>query len=392
MSQLMAVLSCDGEETRIVGGAVRNSLLGLPVNDIDMATTALPEETLRRAKAADLRAIPTGIEHGTITVIAEGCPVEVTTLRRDMETDGRHAVVAFGRDFREDALRRDFTVNALMLDAGGQLHDEVGGLADLAEGRIRFIGEAHERITEDALRILRFYRFHAAYGHGLPDAEGRSACISGRAGMERLSAERIRAELLKLVIAKGAAPALTAMADDGLLLAVLGGVAHLKRLERVVQADEAASVDPIARLALLAISTREDALRLREGLRLSNSELAMLHGFGAAREALHGDALPKLAHLRRLADAHGLPEVLLALSVLVSRNQSAELADLGNQLRATPELLLSGRDLIDRGVAPGESMGALLAALRDQWIEAGCPAAIDEQSALLDALLAAHQS
>ncbi|MGL4975498.1 MAG: CCA tRNA nucleotidyltransferase, partial [Bosea sp. (in: a-proteobacteria)] len=260
----MAVLSCAGEETRIVGGAVRNSLLGLPVNDIDMATTALPEETLRRAKAAGLRAIPTGIEHGTITVIAEGRPVEVTTLRRDLETDGRHAIVAFGRDFRKDALRRDFTVNALMLDAQRQLHDEVGGLADLAEGRIRFIGEARQRITEDALRILRFYRFHAAYGHGAPDAEGRAACIAGRAGLERLSAERIRAEMLKLVVAKGAAPALTAMADDGLLLAVLGGVAQVARFEQVVQADDDIYRDPVARLAMLSVSIREDALKLRE--------------------------------------------------------------------------------------------------------------------------------
>lgn len=392
VAQLMGALSCDGEETRIVGGAVRNSLLGLPVNDIDMATTALPEETMHRAKAAGLRAVPTGIAHGTITIIAAGRPVEVTTLRRDLETDGRHAVVAFGRDFREDAARRDFTVNALMVDAGGQLHDEAGGLADLAEGRIRFIGQAHERITEDALRILRFYRFHAAYGHGAPDVEGRTACITGRAGLSRLSPERIRAEMLKLVMAKGAAPALAAMADDGLLLAVLGGVAQLARFEQVMRADDETARDPVARLAVLAVSIREDALRLREVLRLSNAEMAMLHGFGAAYEALHGDALPKLARLRRLADAHGLPEVLLALSVKAGHVDAATIANLPGQLRATPELRLSGRDLMARGVIPGETMGGLLATLRDQWIEAGCPASLEAQTALLEAVLAARAS
>ncbi len=392
VKQLMAVLSCEGEETRIVGGAVRNSLLGLPVNDIDMATTALPQETMRRARAAHLRAIPTGIDHGTITVMAAGRPVEVTTLRRDLETNGRHAVVAFGRDFREDALRRDFTVNALMLDAGGQLHDEAGGLSDLAEGRIRFIGEAQARITEDALRILRFYRFHAAYGHSAPDPVGRAACIAGRAGLSRLSPERLRAEMLKLLMAKGAAPALTAMVDDGLLQAVLGGVAQVARFEQVVRDDDAGSRDPVQRLALVAVSVCEDALRLREGLRLSNAELAMLHGFGAALEALHGHARPRLAQLRRLADRHGLPEVLLALSVVARGKRQGEADVLGNQLRATPELLLSGRDLMARNVAPGERLGALLVTLRDQWIEAGCPASIEDQTALLEAVLAARLS
>ena len=184
VAALLAALNCDGEEARIVGGAVRNALLGEPVADIDVATTARPDETMRRARAAGFKAVPTGIEHGTVTVVIDGAPFEVTTLRRDVETDGRRAVVAFGRDFREDALRRDFTINALGLDAGGNLHDYSGGLADLAARRVRFIGAAGERIAEDFLRILRFFRFHARYGAGEPDREALGACIAGHGALE----------------------------------------------------------------------------------------------------------------------------------------------------------------------------------------------------------------
>ncbi len=181
LAQLLAVLDRDGEEARVVGGAVRNALIGLPHGDIDIATTALPAEVTRRAEAAGFKAVPTGVDHGTVTVVVASKPFEVTTLREDVETFGRHATVKFGRDWKRDAGRRDFTMNGLSLSADGAVHDHVGGVADLRARRVRFIGDAATRIAEDYLRILRFFRFHAYYGEGHPDAEGLHATIVARA-------------------------------------------------------------------------------------------------------------------------------------------------------------------------------------------------------------------
>src|SRR6195952_296961 len=203
-ARVLELLNGHGEEARVVGGAVRNSLLKIPIDDIDIATTAVPTEVIRRARAAGIKSVPTGIDHGTVTLVVDGQPFEVTTLREDTETFGRKAKVAFGRDWVRDAERRDFTINALSVDADGIVHDHVGGLADIAARRVRFIGDAHQRIAEDYLRILRFFRIHAAYGSGEPDRAGYLACISGRAGLAGLSAERLRMEILKLVVAKGA--------------------------------------------------------------------------------------------------------------------------------------------------------------------------------------------
>ena len=187
LKDLLAVLDGAGEEARVVGGAVRNALLAEPLGDIDIATTALPPEVMRRAEVAGFKAVPTGIEHGTVTVVAHGRPFEVTTLREDVETFGRHAKVAFGRHWRRDAERRDFTMNALSLARDGTVYDYVGGLADVEARRVRFIGDAATRIAEDYLRILRFFRFHAAYGEGALDPAGVAACIAGRAGLDQLS-------------------------------------------------------------------------------------------------------------------------------------------------------------------------------------------------------------
>ena len=193
------MLDRDGEEARVVGGAVRNALLGLGADEIDVATTAVPEEVVRRVQAAGFKAVPTGIEHGTVTVVADKIPFEVTTLRQDVETYGRHAKVAFGRDWKADAERRDFTINAFSARADGTVYDYVGGLADLKARRVRFIGDPQQRIEEDYLRILRFFRFHAAYGTSdHPDREGLEACIAGRDGLDHLSRERVRMELMKL--------------------------------------------------------------------------------------------------------------------------------------------------------------------------------------------------
>jgi len=215
--EVLRLLDGDGEEARVVGGAVRNALLGIAIGDVDIATTAVPEEVIRRAKAAGIKTVPTGIDHGTVTLILDARAFEVTTLREDTETYGRKAKVAFGRDWAGDAHRRDFTINALSVGADGVVHDYVGGLADIAARRVRFIGDPTGRIEEDYLRILRFFRIHAAFGVGEPDRVGYLACIRARAGLASLSAERVRMEILKLLIADGALVAVTAMVDGGLL-------------------------------------------------------------------------------------------------------------------------------------------------------------------------------
>src|SRR4051812_8014490 len=249
-------------------------MLAEPIGEIDVATTALPTEVIRRAQTAGFKAVPTGIEHGTITVVVHGQPFEVTTLREDVETFGRHAKVAFGRDWKRDAERRDFTMNALSAAREGTVYDYVGGLADVAARRVRFIGDAAARIAEDYLRILRFFRFHAAYGEGALDPAGVAACIAGREGLERLSRERIRMEVVKLLAAKHPVPALAVMTETGLLGQVLGGVPLLASFANMVKLEAALGLagDPVRRLGALAVSVLEDAERLRERLRLANTE------------------------------------------------------------------------------------------------------------------------
>ena len=294
LAQLLAVLDCDGEEARVIGGAVRNALLEIAPGDVDVATTAPPDIVTARAEAAGFKAVPTGIEHGTVTVIVQGHPFEVTTLREDVETFGRKAKVAFGRDWRMDAERRDFTMNALSVRPDGAIHDYVGGLADLDARRVRFIGDPTTRIAEDYLRILRFFRFHAAYGHGPHDAAGLAACIAGRDGLDQLSRERVRMELLKLLAAPRAAATLATMAEAGILVAVLGGVPLVASFADMVAVEAVVGVapDPIRRLGALNVFVVEDAERLSARLRLSNAEHDRLHAMGAGAwriDPAHGE-------------------------------------------------------------------------------------------------------
>jgi poly(A) polymerase len=383
VAALLAALNRDGEAARIIGGAVRNALIGEPVADIDIATTCLPQETMRRARAAGFKAVPTGMEHGTVTVVIDGAPFEVTTLRRDVETDGRHAVVAFGRDFREDALRRDFTINALGLDAAGVLHDYADGLADLAARRVRFIGAAGERIAEDYLRILRFFRFHARYGIGEPDRVALDACIAGRGGLDGLSRERVWTELRKLLAAPRAAETLQAMAGAGLLLPVIGGVPRLSRFAAIADGP-GEGVYPAFRLAALAVVVGEDALRLRERLRLSNAEFERVYGIAAALEALSGrGTLPEIARLRRLAHRLGADAVAGGLVLLGTYGGSADIQVLIAELARTPPFLPTGKDVLALGVGAGPMVGQMLDAAREAWIGAGCPSGRDEQMPLL---------
>jgi len=387
LARLLGALNGEGQETRVVGGAIRNLLLGEAISDVDLATTALPKETARRGRAAGFKAVPTGIEHGTITLVGDGASFEVTTLRQDVETDGRRATVVFGRDFAQDALRRDFTINALGLDRDGNVHDYCGGLDDLARRRVRFIGDAATRIREDYLRILRFFRFHAHYGAGEPDAEGLAACIEGRAGLAGLSRERVRAELMKLVVAPGAVATLRAMAGAGLVVPVIGGVPHLSRFAAVAGPGEE-RVHPAFRLAALAVCVREDALRLRERLRLSNEEFDRIARLAAGLEALSGkSAQPGMAVLRRLALRIGADAVSGALALGAGMAKGAAAQAMIAELARTPVFLPTGRDLLDRGITAGPAVGRILESARNRWIDEGCPADRAIQLALLDAAI-----
>jgi poly(A) polymerase len=377
-AKVVALLDRDGEEARVVGGAVRNALLGLPHGDIDVATTAPPDEVTRRAAGAGFKVAPTGIEHGTVTVVIEEAPVEVTTLREDVETFGRRAVVRFGRDWRADAERRDFTMNALSASRDGEVYDYVGGLADLEARRVRFIGDPGRRIAEDYLRILRFFRFHAAYGHGAPDPAGVLACIVARAGLAQLSRERVRMEMMKLLVTPLAAPALAVMADAGLLLLVLGGVPLVKHLAAMIQAEEACGLapDPLRRLGALAVLIREDAERLWQKLRLTNAEherlLSMAEGW--RRIAPHADDSGARALLYRLGPQRFTDRVLLAFARAEAGDEAAwvDLATLPRRWTA-PAFPLKAADLMARGVAKGPALGAALRAAEDAWITAGFP-------------------
>ncbi|TNC14266.1 CCA tRNA nucleotidyltransferase [Methylobacterium terricola] len=379
LTRVLAALADPGEETRLVGGAVRDALLGRPVADIDLATTLLPEEVVRRAAEAGLKPVPTGLAHGTVTVVAEGEPFEVTTLREDIETDGRHAVVRFGRDFARDAARRDFTVNALSIDPAGRVHDTVGGLADLAASRVRFIGEARQRIREDYLRTLRFFRFHARFGAGAPDPEGLAAAIEARDGLALLSRERVRGELLKLLAAPGA-PAVTAvMQATGLLGRLIGGVGDLGRLARLAAAE--AEPDPVRRLAALAVRSGPDAERLRESLRLSKAEHARLAAYAGAEAALHGALAPLVpTDVRRLVAGHGAGPAADAALVLAGEPRpvlTPEAADLlarfADGREPVPVFPVAGAALVAAGAKPGRGLGRGLAAARRAWLDAGCP-------------------
>jgi poly(A) polymerase len=392
LARLMALLNRDGEEARIVGGAVRNALIGLPVGEIDLATTAHPDEVMRRADAEGFKAVPTGIAHGTVTVIVHGKPFEVTTLREDVETFGRHARVAFGRDWKKDAGRRDFTINALSAAADGAVFDYVGGLADIAARRVRFIGDPATRIGEDYLRILRFFRFHATYGAGPLDAAGLHACIVARSGLELLSRERVRMEIMKLLVAPHATPVLAIMAETGLIESVLGGVALLASFENMVKVEAACGLaaDPVRRLGAVAVLVAEDGERLWQRLRLANVEHERLvsmgedwrhidHGFGeaTARRLLY-----------RLGPERYVDRVLVAWARTWEEGAADErwrsLATLPQRWSA-PEFPLKAADFLARGIEKGPRLGAALDAAEEAWVAADFPSDRKALDAIADA-------
>jgi poly(A) polymerase len=384
LAQLLAVLNADGEESRVVGGAVRNALLGEPIGEIDLATTAVPEEVVRRATAAGFKPVPTGIEHGTVTVVIEGQPFEVTTLRQDVETFGRHANVRFGRDWQKDAERRDFTMNALSVSSDGTVYDHVDGIADLRAHRVRFIGEAAIRIAEDHLRILRFFRFHAAYGHGLPDRAGLAACIAARQSLDQLSRERVRMELLKLLPARHAAPVLAVMSESGLLGRVLGGIADLAAFENLAKIETALLLqgDPVRRLGALAARVAEDAERLWQRLRLSNAEheriKSMSQGWWRISPASEQSAR---VLLYRSGPERYLDRVLMAWAHSPSgvRDEAWRALSTLSERWIAPVFPIKASELIARGVPHGPAVGIALRAAEEAWLAADFPA---DQTAL----------
>jgi len=351
--------------TRYVGGAVRDDLLGLPVNDLDLATRLQPAEVMARLEAAKIKAIPTGIEHGTITAVSDGHPFEVTTLRRDVSTDGRRAIVAFTDDWKEDAARRDFTINALTADPlTGELFDYFGGLEDLKTRHIRFIGDPLQRIAEDHLRILRFFRFHARFGSGAPDAAALEACTARANDLMTLSRERIADELLKLLAVADPGPTSGIMLRHGIVRPVLPEMApeRLPRLEALILAERQAGISPDPLRRLNALLPREpqiaDDVAIR--LRLSNKARKRLACAASADLSSSAKALSY-----RVGTACAVDRLLLAGEV----DQARAIANW-----AAPRLPISGGVLIARGLPEGPAVARALRTIEDRWIEAGFPA------------------
>lgn len=371
---VFAALTSAGYEARAVGGAVRNALMGQPVGDLDIATTARPDDVLQAAQAAGLKCVATGLEHGTVTVISGHVPYEVTTLREDVETYGRHAKVEFSTDWVADARRRDFTMNALYCTADGTVMDPLGGYEDVVQRRVVFIGEARERIREDYLRILRFFRFHAEYGQGEPERAALEACVRERDGLTGLSAERIRAEFIRLLRASNALSSLQAMHDFGLLAATLGAAPRIDLLARLIEQEATlrSPPDALLRLSVLAIGVEEDADRLTDRLRLSNAERSSLlvvdrrlaasarMTSSAARRALYraGDQVS----WRRLILAAAAANPYLTLA------EMRELFDLPSQW-SIPQFPLRGADALDLGMQPGPELGRALSDLETWWVD-----------------------
>jgi tRNA nucleotidyltransferase/poly(A) polymerase len=386
LQRLLSILSDNGEEARIAGGAVRNALLGEPVSDIDIATTTLPEETVRRARQAGFKTVPTGIGHGTVTVVVSGRPYEVTTLRADVETDGRRARVVFGRDWKADAERRDFTINALYAGADGTIVDLVGGMKDIESRTLRFIGDAEMRIREDYLRILRFFRFFAWYGSGRPDAEGLKACARLKDGLAQLSAERVWAELKKLLGAHDPSRSLLWMRQAGVLTAVLpeSGKWGIDSIHGLVAAerDLGWTADPLLRLEAMV---PPDAVRMRAlaaRLKLSRAESARLTKWAGAM-APQAD-LPESAFAKMLyrGDGQAYADWLrLALSGARARalTDDRALIEAGGFSRLLsclgkwkkPLFPMNGDDLLALGAPSGKTLGDLLLRLENEWIDSG---------------------
>lgn len=371
--KVMAALEAEGgpDVARFVGGSVRNSLMGLSVSDIDIATRLEPQSVMTALKAAGLKAVPTGLDHGTVTAVADSQPFEITTLRRDVTTDGRRATVAFTTDWAEDAGRRDFHINALYADGEGRVFDPTGqGLADIAARRVAFVGDAGRRIREDRLRILRFFRFHAWYGAGDPDAVGLAACVEEAEGLGELSAERVSKELLKLLAAPDPVPTVEVMARTGILAHLLPEAGKIEAFRAMA----AVTGDPLLRLSSLLPGSAEALDTAARGLRLSNREMARLQGLIGPKLDL--ETLED-RQVRALVYAEGKQAVADRLvQALAQKPTRGDRYDALTELVRTwavPRLPVGGREVAALGVAPGPETGALLKAFEAAWVAADFP-------------------
>lgn len=376
MKGLLRALDAKGGSTRYVGGCVRDTLLGLPVSDVDLATRLPPDEAMARIKKAGIKAIPTGIAHGTVTAVVSGAPVEVTTLRRDVSTDGRRATIAYTDDWREDAARRDFTINAISADPlTREVHDYFGGAEDLAAGRVRFIGDPLTRIAEDHLRILRFFRFHARFGKGEPDPAALEACVERSNDLMALSRERIADELLKLLSLPDPSTTVRLMIERGIFTPVLpeidqGGADRLRLLPNR-EAEAGVPADPLRRLGALLPRNQHVATEIAARLRLSNKARLRLLCI-ERRSSPFGEA--PVQEPRRLAYKVGLDCAVDRILLEKSLNAS-EAAALVRQLDGwrRPQLPVSGGELIERGLPAGPVVAKTLKAIEAEWIERDFP-------------------
>lgn len=378
--EVLSALDRAGHAARVVGGAVRNALMGLPVKDIDIATTATPLETIAAAKAAGLKTFETGIAHGTVTVVAHHTPIEVTTLRRDEETDGRHARVAFTSDWAEDAGRRDFTINALYCDRDGTVHDPLDqGLDDLSQRRVRFIGRAEDRIREDYLRILRFFRFTSEYTDGAPDPAGLDASIALKDGITNLSGERRRTELLRILAAPNAPALVALMHESGVLTPTLGVAGDPGLLTRVASIENCAGLppDPLLRLGAMALTKPGAASAVRTSLKLSSAEddrLSQMALPDRSFDPASNEHAAKAYIYRHGAQAFRDGVMLAWARSGADTNDDDRLHRLTLTHRwQAPELPVRGADVLALGVAPGPEVGRILSEFEDWWIASAFP-------------------
>ena len=360
LQRVFKAISEAGGEARVAGGAVRNALLKIPVHEIDVATTLPPEQVMKVCKATGLGVYPTGLDHGTVTVTADHKAYEVTTLRHDVETDGRRAKVKFTDDWQQDAMRRDFTMNAMYCDARGKLYDFTNGYRDISRNRIIFVGSPSRRIQEDYLRILRFFRFHAQFGKGTPDKTGLAACVRHRKGLDGLSAERVRQEMFKLLVAPRAVPVLKLMAKHKILEHLLPYTEEWRVIARL-------PADPVLRLLVLA----RDPQTMKERWRLSNAD---------ADRITAGFSLPPPSPSLRPREQRiilyqaGADCWRDAAHIAWARSKAPLDDPLWKKLLRLPgrwkipSLPVSGRDLIEAGMAPGPDMGMVLKRLEDWWV------------------------
>ena len=393
--KVMRALTQDGGEARFVGGAVRNSILGLDVREVDIATPLVPAEVTRRLAKAGIAALPTGIEHGTVTAAVDDRLFEVTTLRRDVETDGRHAVVAFSTDWREDASRRDFTINALYASSDGEIFDYTNGLDDLASGRVRFIGDAGTRIREDYLRILRLFRFHAWYGKGEMDSASLKAASKLKSGIAQLSGERVRKEFLRLVEADSPLPVLRVMAASQILSEILPGPLDLARLERLcaIDAQNFFAPDPLLRLGALLRGGEAQAQAAADRLKLSNRERVRIV------ELMTGDkkivSYLSIREVRKLLYRLGRDRFRDRTFLNWADDSKPSNAIQWRALLALaeawerPVFPLGGRDVMLAGVPEGPLIGKILGDVEEWWIDSDFT---DDEFSLAERLKAVVQA